>query len=439
MLCQEYTEDYSHNSPQRSLTITTSLDDMGRFPFHVVDLSSISFELSYYFGVNLSRMINIYNHNDYYPFLKEAVRSHLDLYRIEKKYDQLLNDCMPFPIPFTKNCYTHQIGVCDDKHFLITTPLGIIGKFDDVMICKNGDDLLMFSHKDDVLHEFIKHGKKTRHTITYKNKTKRCQLGIHSCPTRTDRFLNVMDYKTFILSHVSNFYNQKTNTDVKTKMKYDLIKKTKKTFINKNGLLIYYYDKDDGKGDISSRIISKCMITENSTGLRFRGTYNAKVINGEIVYKSLKKDDEEVYLKKNDKVIVNNITEKNDKRDKDIIGWKVVENEYGEKRIVKLMVMPDATIVRPVDEEFFHTKGKERCNKAIVMDIQYADEEKEESVVPGEMVAYSYLFNEGNRFEYKIGREVVPDTFDTSEDRSCTNGIHYYRNRKAVFDVYVNK
>jgi hypothetical protein len=95
-------------------------------------------------------------------------------------------------------------------------------------------------------------------------------------------------------------------------------------------------------------------------------------------------------------------------------------------------------IVKPIDKEYFNTRGKERCNKAIVMDIQFAMDE-EISLVPTETSAYSYIFNEnGIRFEYKVGMEVVPDMFDPNEDESCTHGIHFYRDRKSVFDVYVN-
>ena len=128
-------------------------------------------------------------------------------------------------------------------------------------------------------------------------------------------------------------------------------------------------------------------------------------------------------------------------KDEIVIGWKVAKslpNELGEKRIIKLGIPADAMIVKPIDMEYFNTRGKERCNKAIVMDIQLPMND-EISIVPSETSAYSYIFNEnGMRFEYKVGMEVVPDIFDPNENESCTHGIHFYRDRQSVFDVYMN-
>ena len=72
------------------------------------------------------------------------------------------------------------------------------------------------------------------------------------------------------------------------------------------------------------------------------------------------------------------------------------------------------------------------------MDIQYPTEE-EKSVVPNELVAYSYLFDTNlERFQYRVGAEVLPDSFDENENESCTNGIHFYRDRYTIFHMYIN-
>ena len=36
-------------------------------------------------------------------------------------------------------------------------------------------------------------------------------------------------------------------------------------------------------------------------------------------------------------------------------------------------------------------------------------------------------------FSYKVGQQVMPDSFDPNSDSGCSNGIHYFRNRRAVF------
>ena len=72
------------------------------------------------------------------------------------------------------------------------------------------------------------------------------------------------------------------------------------------------------------------------------------------------------------------------------------------------------------------------------MDIQYPTEE-EESVVPDEIVAYSYLYDKNSEsFQYRVGGEVIPDSFDENENESCTNGIHFYRDRYTIFDMYID-
>jgi hypothetical protein len=73
------------------------------------------------------------------------------------------------------------------------------------------------------------------------------------------------------------------------------------------------------------------------------------------------------------------------------------------------------------------------------MDIQFPEEGEEISIVPNEIVAYSYIHMTDIPFEYKVGKEIIPDSFDSNDDVSCTHGIHFYRNRHSVFDVYINR
>jgi hypothetical protein len=225
----------------------------------------------------------------------------------------------------------------------------------------------------------------------------------------------------------------------------------------KNSTYVTYHNKINNSGDImeiycknklfiarnynnttkKDKLISQCMM-DGENGIRFRGKYVEEKQNGNIVKKELLKDNDTIYQKENDIVLINKMENVRIK-DHIMIGWKVGKSANGENRIIKLMIPTDALIVQPIDMEYFSTKGKQRCNKAIVMDIQFPDEGEEISIVPHEMVAYSSIYNNVNNFEYKVGKEVVPDRFDTNAEVSCTNGIHFYTNRHYVFDVYINR
>lgn len=227
---------------------------------------------------------------------------------------------------------------------------------------------------------------------------------------------------------------------------------------NESNLKMLYYGCEKHYGDIEeysiknnlhvnhtythatkiSKLISQCMMNDMNTGMRYRGTYEELKENNTMKKKTLTKDDELIYNKENNIVLVDKINNMSLKEDI-VIGWKVAKSLSGEKRIIKLAIPIDAIKIKPIDKEYFNTRGKERCNKAIVMDIQFAMEE-EISLVPTEMEAYSYIFNETiDRFKYTVGTEVVPDMFDDDINESCTNGIHYYRDRQNVFDVYINR
>ena len=203
---------------------------------------------------------------------------------------------------------------------------------------------------------------------------------------------------------------------------------------NKNGLLCKCVYDNTTKQSV---IVSQCMMNNSNSDIRYRGTYKEIRSNGETVKKSLEKDDELIYSKEGGQVLIDKINTKSIKDEIQIV-WKVAKSETGEKRIIKLGIPTDAKIVKPICDDFFYTRGKERCDKAFVMDIQYPTKE-EESVVPNELVAYSYLYNEHSEsFQYRVGAEVIPDSFDENENESCTNGIHFYRERYTIFDMYIN-
>lgn len=180
----------------------------------------------------------------------------------------------------------------------------------------------------------------------------------------------------------------------------------------------------------------------NSSGLRYRGKkYSGSSIGDKNISKTIWDGDKIVYNKEGDDTLINLLVEdpNNSLRTEMVIGWKVAKSNSGELRIVKLGILPDAIIVRPVDEEYFITGGKERCDKAIVMDIQLPIKDNEISVVPEERSVYSYIYNYNySSFEYNVGGEVIPDSFDSNEDKGCANGIHYFRNRLDVFKNYID-
>jgi len=190
------------------------------------------------------------------------------------------------------------------------------------------------------------------------------------------------------------------------------------------------------------QIVSQCMIKgneKNGSELRFRGKYTGISSNCQNIKKTITIEDKIVYEKEGDKIKTNLLVDKKKyfNRTEMIIGYKVAKSANGELRIVKLGITTDAQIVVPIDEEYFINHNKERCDKAIVMDIQYPNREEEISVVPYEMIAYSYIY-ENNNFDYKVGMEVIPDAFNSNEDVGCAQGIHYFQSRLDVFKAYID-
>ncbi len=175
---------------------------------------------------------------------------------------------------------------------------------------------------------------------------------------------------------------------------------------------------------------------EGDNNLRYRGKYKSSSKDGKTIKEILEINDKVVYEKDEEEVLIDSISNLTLKDDDLIIGWKITKNINGEYRIIKLGIPVDAEKLKPVHEEFFVTREKERSNKAIVMDIQLPVKE-EISVVPKEMVAYSFVYSDTNKFEYKVGCEVIPDTFCSDPAQSCASGIHYYRDRNSIFEIYL--
>jgi hypothetical protein len=202
---------------------------------------------------------------------------------------------------------------------------------------------------------------------------------------------------------------------------------------NKNGLVVQtkYNNKKQ-----TTNIISQCVLTDEKTGLRFRGKVEINENSNGQTSKKLYKDDQLEFSKSGDKVLVDKLSNLS-LRTEMLIGWKAAKNANGEKRIIKLGICPEAKIIKPIDEEYYLNHQKERTNEAIVMDIQLPDEQDEISVVPHETSAYSFVYSPDNRFEYPIGQLVKPDEFDENPDFGCTKGIHFFRDRTTLFNTYI--
>ncbi len=184
-----------------------------------------------------------------------------------------------------------------------------------------------------------------------------------------------------------------------------------------------------------TNIIAQCMLTNNDTGLRHRVTYNKSSNNTNNTNNTtIKFDDKIEYHKENNQVKVDNLNNKYPKNES-FIGYKLCKSKNGDKRIVKLFIPDDAEVIMPIGSDFLICNFKERASKAIVMDILLVDEENEVSVVPEELSAYSYIYDD-NSLEYKVGTEVYPDGFDKDDTNGCGKGIHFFRNKKSVIETY---
>lgn len=329
----------------------------------------------------------------------------------------------------------YQVLFDNHLNILIITNYLNISIIDNLVIVSNIMDqnkFAIFSYDKN----YISFGNNSNAQFTVKVNDNITKLQGYILSSNKNQDINIVyDYITGEITNKYYYYNNNS----KLKVLATSIYKSNGDFIeyyNKNGLLVnrkYQYNTN------THHLISYCMMNDpNNSTIRYRGKYEEKRIGNKISSKELTQNDQIIYKKENESVIINDINNIKIKDDI-IIGWKVAKSINGENRIIKLMIPIDAKIIKPIDQEYFHTKGKERCDKAIVMDIQLPDEGEEISVVPHEMLAYSSIHITNTPFEYKVGKEIIPDLFDENEDTSCTNGIHFYRNRHSVFDVYINR
>jgi len=206
--------------------------------------------------------------------------------------------------------------------------------------------------------------------------------------------------------------------------------------INRNGYII---EKEYKIKSNTENIISYCMMDGNNNGeLRYRGKYTEEKKNNKTINKKIIMDNNIEYDEVDGNVLVDKI--RNINLDNEyIIGWKVAKNVNGEIRIIKLSMNNQSKIVTPINEEIFIHGKKARSNYAIVLDIQLPILDEEISVVPNEMIAYSYVYcKDENKFEYHAGKEVYPDSFDENENIGCGNGIHFYLSKSELFQHYID-
>ena len=402
---------------------------------------SISKNIKYFHNIELTKFIPKYNSTEEYA-KQRIINTLLDKnITIESmpQYSFILKKLMGEFLLFNKhidyiipNSFQNNIilGDSDNNIMIITSNYMIIIINNIIYITfTNFNCMIMNSSK-------INYIKYNNSTLMWKEFIKDNKILLNSIITNDIK----NQYTTYKLDSKNNlrtiYYHKNINSN--SKILYNSLEKSNgniKEYYIKNKL---YVTRSYNHKTTKDVIISQCMINDFNSGLRYRGVYNETKINNEIVKKTLVQDDQIIYNKENNKILVDKIN--NFQLKKDItIGWKVAKSSNGELRLIKLAIGLDAKTVKPIDKEFFITKGKERCDKAIVMDIQLAYVEEEISVVPDEMTAYSFIYTENsNNFEYKIGQLVIPDIFDDNVNESCTNGIHYYQNRQSVFDVYIN-
>jgi hypothetical protein len=237
-----------------------------------------------------------------------------------------------------------------------------------------------------------------------------------------------ISHKKIIKKYV--YKSLKTHKNISCVTIYTCQKMLSISVTNNNIRMRHFINKKDG----TEKLISQCMFSSSETGLRHRGKYK-QISSKNNTEKELSVDNATVYKKENNKVVLDLLTAKHDTVHEYIIGWKVAKNDKDEYRIVKLGIPNDSKVVMPVSSDYFALHRKERCDKAIVLDIQEPLLDEIKSVVPHERIAYSCISDKLSI--YSIGSVVVPDGFDDNTDISCTNGIHFHRNRRAVFKLWI--
>ena len=99
--------------------------------------------------------------------------------------------------------------------------------------------------------------------------------------------------------------------------------------------------------------------------------------------------------------------------DGEFTGWKKVNN-----KLVKLLIPATA-------RRSSATTNKCRCDMAIVLAVTSLDEKE----MFDEVVNFSYA-----KLTYKVGEEVLPDSYDDNRWEECSNGIHFFINKQDAIN-----
>ena len=266
-----------------------------------------------------------------------------------------------------------------------------------------------------------------------------------------DGNVNIMNfYDNYSTSYYYNATNKKTTfinkniftytfTNDRDTIKYLNVKngsKTSSIFTKRNFICIEYADPETKyiKSYTNDLLFHMCPKTPSD--------YQALELNPNTgIYEStLSLKGQDITIPQKAKTIMklgNKIITPNDNKLNDIlICYKLCKNSKNENRIVKLGIPVDGKIVKTIDEEYFMNCEKERANSAIILDIQLPDLDNEISVVPKEISCFSCVYNK--KLEYKVGKMVYPDNFCEDDSLGCAEGIHFHRNRRAVFKRWIN-
>jgi hypothetical protein len=196
-----------------------------------------------------------------------------------------------------------------------------------------------------------------------------------------------------------------------------------------------FYQRKEG----IDHAISRAMMT-GADGLRYRGTCTEtrQTATNRVMHRQVKCGDEIVYDEKDETVCVDKIRVKTTGRPEWLTGWKLVKNERGAHRVLKIAIPPDATVVCAVDSDHLVARQKKRCDRCMVVDLQYPKKDEEVSVVPAEKTAVSCVYTEtAQPFVYVVGQIAEPHAFSDDTHEGCAPGIHFFTDRSAIFETYL--
>ena len=320
-----------------------------------------------------------------------------------------------------------------DKDFnimVVTKDMTIISTRDTNMVFNSSKDILYMSTKDSYHQIYLK---------THKNLV----FAYTTTPQNFKGIIKTNNIDETMKINMDNMNNMFINFDYSCKDDLkETLTLTSKMVKSPNGSYYNVYKEKDmnvirsyDSKTKQRRYISECMMAGND-GIRFRGNYSELSQDDKIIDKMIKMDDNIIYNKKDEEVLVDNINNMKIRNDMMIV-WKAVKNESDEWRVLKLAIHPNAQILRPIDKEYFNTYDKMRCDRAIVLDIQLPVKDEEISMVPEEKEVISCVYK-NTRLKYFVGQEVIPDSYDANPDAGCSNGIHFFVDRMSVFKAYIN-